>query len=85
MKIPVRDIMRTAFEKGLPVPAFNIPHLPMMEPVVAALRETRTFGLVAVARLEWTKFHAQSPAAVRKEYERVKDEAFTRLHLDHVG
>ena len=66
------------------MPAFGIPYLPMMEPVVAALRDCGAFGLVQVARLEWTKFEAKSLAAVRDEYRRVGDERFTRLHLDHV-
>jgi ketose-bisphosphate aldolase len=66
------------------IPAFNIPYLPMMEPVVAALRETDSFGMIAVARLEWVKFEARSLRAVFEEYQRVKDERHTRLHLDHV-
>ncbi len=66
------------------IPAFNIPYLPMMEPVVAALRDTDSFGLIAVARLEWIKFEAQSSRAVFEEYQRTKDERHTRLHLDHV-
>lgn len=78
------EIIHAAWKDHFVVPAFNIPYLPMMEPVVAALRDTDTFGFIAVARLEWEKFEALSPEAVRKEYERVKDEHFTRLHLDHV-
>lgn len=66
------------------IPAFNIPYLPMMEPVVAALRASRVFGLIAVARLEWIKFESRSLQAVYDEYQRVKDDRFTRLHLDHV-
>jgi ketose-bisphosphate aldolase len=66
------------------IPAFNIPYPPMMEGVVAALRDTDNFGLITVARLEWIKFEAQSMRAIYEEYERVKDERFTRLHLDHV-
>ena len=66
------------------IPAFNIPYLPMMEPVIAALRETDSFGLIAVARLEWIKFEARSMRAIFEEYQRVKDERFTRLHLDHI-
>lgn len=66
------------------IPAFNIPYLPMMEPVITALREADSFGMIAVARLEWIKFGACSLRAVFEEYERVKDERFTRLHLDHV-
>lgn len=66
------------------VPGFNIPYLPMMEPVVRALRDTQSFGLVMVARLEWIKFQSGSLAAVQAEYARVGDPAHTRLHLDHV-
>ena len=66
------------------IPAFNIPYLPMMEPVVAALRASGVFGLIAVARLEWIKFEAGSLKAISSEYQRVKDERFTHLHLDHV-
>ena len=66
------------------VPGFNIPYLPMMEPVVRALRDTDSFGLIMVARLEWVKFQSGSLAAVQAEFERVGDARHTRLHLDHV-
>jgi ketose-bisphosphate aldolase len=56
----------------------------MVEPVVRALRDSRCFGLVAVARLEWEKFEAKSLRAVREQYDCFKDERYTRLHLDHV-
>jgi ketose-bisphosphate aldolase len=76
--------MLSAFGKGIVIPAFNIPYLPMMEPVVRALRDTGAFGFIAVARLEWEKFEAGGLRAVRDEYEKVKDTRLTRLHLDHV-
>lgn len=78
------EIMRKAFESGIVIPAFNIPYIPMMAPVVRALQDTNCFGLIAVARPDWAKFGAGSPKAVRDEYERTKDERVTRLHLDHV-
>jgi hypothetical protein len=56
----------------------------MMEAVVEALRDTDCFGLIAVARPEYMKFEARSDRAIYQEYQRVKDERFTRLHLDHV-
>lgn len=80
----IARIMRTAYDKHIIIPAFNMPHLPMMAPVIKALQETRSFGLIAVARLEWMKFSAQSIAAVAAEYDRVGDASVTRLHLDHV-
>lgn len=76
-------ILRRAFELKTAAPSFNIPYLPMMAPVVRALQDTGAFGFIAVARLEWEKFEAGSLEAVREEYERVKDERCTRLHLDH--
>ena len=66
------------------IPALNVPYLPIMASMVRALRDTDTFGFIEVARPEWEKFEAVSIAAIREEYERVKDENFTRLHLDHV-
>jgi ketose-bisphosphate aldolase len=77
-------IIDKAFKKGLVVPGFNIPYLPMMEPVVRALHDTGTFGLIMVARLEWIKFKSGSMKSIRDEYEKLKDLRFTRLHLDHV-
>jgi ketose-bisphosphate aldolase len=77
-------IVEEAWKNGIPVPGFNIPYLPMMEPVVRALKNSNSFGFVMVARLEWEKFESKSLEAVRDEYQKVKDENHTRLHLDHV-
>jgi ketose-bisphosphate aldolase len=77
-------IVERARQLGTVVPGFNIPYLPMMEPVVRALRDTDSFGLIMVARLEWEKFESRSLEAVREEHGRVGDPAHTRLHLDHV-
>ena len=52
------DIIRSAWQQGLAVPAFNVPYLPMVEPVVRATRDQDSFALVTVVRLEWIKFEA---------------------------
>jgi ketose-bisphosphate aldolase len=80
----VSEIMKNARNKGIVIPGFNIPYLPMMEPVVRALADTQTFGLIMVARLEWVKFKSGSPKQIRDEYEKLKNLNYTRLHLDHV-
>ncbi|MGO8736090.1 MAG: class II fructose-bisphosphate aldolase [Terriglobia bacterium] len=82
--LPASACMWNARRAGTVIPAFNIPFLPMMEVLVEALRDTDCFGLIAVARPEWMKFEARSVRAIYEEYQRVKDERFTRLHLDHV-
>ena len=83
-KPTTREIVAKAWRSGLVVPGFNIPYLPMMEPVVRALRDCNSFGLIMVARLEWEKFESGSLRAIRDEYAKVKDENHTRLHLDHI-
>jgi ketose-bisphosphate aldolase len=77
-------IINNAWRNGIVIPGFNIPYLPMMEPVIRALQDTVTFGLIMVARLEWIKFKSGSMKAIRDEYEKLKDRNHTRLHLDHV-
>jgi ketose-bisphosphate aldolase len=82
--VTVAEAISKARSVGTVVPAFNIPYLPMMAPIVRALRDANSFGLIMVARLEWVKFEARSLDAVAEEYRRVGDPDHTRLHLDHV-
>ena len=78
------ELIQNAVNAGTVIPGFNIPYIPMMEPVVRALKDTNSMGLIMVARLEWIKFESKSLKAIRDEYLKVKDENHTRLHLDHV-
>ena len=77
-------IIRAARKLRLAVPAFNVPYLPMVEPVVRAIRDEDAFSFIEVARLEFFKFEARSLRAVKEEYDRHADPARVRLHLDHV-
>ncbi|HUX50393.1 MAG TPA: class II fructose-bisphosphate aldolase [Spirochaetia bacterium] len=79
-----RQIMLTALSHRTVIPAFNVPYLPMIKPIVSAVRDERSFAFVAVARLEWVKFESVSMDAVKQEYDRWVDSAHTRLHLDHM-
>lgn len=79
-----RELVQRALNTGTAIPSFNIPYLPMMEPVVRALVDTGTVGQVAVARVDWKCFEAGGPRPIFEEYQKVKDERFVRLHLDHV-
>jgi fructose-bisphosphate aldolase class II len=79
-----KELVLRACKAGIAIPAFNIPYLPMMEPVVSALKDCNSLGLVMVARLEWEKFESRSLEAIRDEYDKVKLPGHTRLHLDHV-
>ena len=80
----IKSIMERAYEKHLVIPAFNMPYIPMIKPVVKALKDSDTFGLITVARLEWVKFSSGSLEVVAEEYHRCSDSRVTRLHLDHV-
>jgi len=78
------EIIRKARALGIGLPAFNVAHLPMTEPIIRAVRDQDSFALVEVSRIDWIKFGAQSPAAVIAEYNRWSDPAHVRIHLDHV-
>jgi ketose-bisphosphate aldolase len=78
------EVMRGAFNAHILVPAFNVAYLPMVEPIVATLRELECFGLLEVALPDLEKFGAQSLSAVKWEYTNYGERAFSRLHLDHV-
>lgn len=78
------EIMNNAMKAGLTIPAFNVPHLPMVKPIIRAVVDQDTFALIAVARLEWIKFEAQGPAAVMEEFNKWDEPDYVRIHLDHV-
>jgi fructose-bisphosphate aldolase class II len=78
------QLMHNASNQGIVIPAFNIPYIPMMEPVIRAARETDSFCFVAVARLEWVKFESRSMEAVAEEFFRLDPADNVRLHLDHI-
>jgi fructose-bisphosphate aldolase class II len=78
------DIVRHAAEAALVVPAFNVPYLTMVEPVIRAVVRADCFALIETARLEWIKFESHGPAAVMQEFSRWDAPGHVRIHLDHV-
>lgn len=83
-EIKIGTILQRAHHLGLAIPAFNIPYLPMVEPVVQAVVDLDSFSLVDVARLEWIKFESGGPAQVAEEFARWRRPDHVRLHLDHI-
>ncbi len=80
----VRQTVLKALELRLCIPAFNIPHLPMLKAVAQAVADEDAVAMIQVARLEWMKFKAESLEAVAEEYARHARTRHTFLHLDHV-
>ncbi len=78
------EIIRTARSLGIGLPAFNIAHLPMTEPVIRAVADQDSFALIEVSRIDWMKFGAKSPGAVIDEYNKWRKPEHVRIHLDHV-
>jgi ketose-bisphosphate aldolase len=76
--------MLRAREKNTAIPAFNIPYLPMVEPVAAAAADEGIPAIIQVARVEWEKFESRSLEAVAEEYRKHADPNHTILYLDHV-
>ena len=48
-----KQIVSKALAAGYVVPAFNIPHLPMLQPIAQAVADENSVGMIQVARLEW--------------------------------
>ena len=82
--LSLKEIMARAYQRHVVIPAFNVAYLPMLQPIADTLKETRSFGLVEVARPDIEMFGAQSYAAVADEFARGTDRRFVRLHQDHV-
>jgi ketose-bisphosphate aldolase len=79
-----QQLVHNAWRLGLVVPAFNIPYLPMMEPVVRAVVDQDAFALIATARIEWKRFESRGLAQVKAEFDRWAQPEYVRLHLDHI-
>ncbi len=82
--LSIAEIINNAYENDVAIPAFNIPYLPMMEPVVQAVVDADSFALIDTARLEWFRFESKSLAAVAEEFAKWRKPDRVRLHLDHV-
>ena len=52
--------MRNARDANKVIPSFNISYLPMVEPIVAALRDANSFGQIAISQVDWEQFEAGS-------------------------
>ncbi len=77
-------IVTNAYRAGIVVPAFNVPYLPMVKPVVDAVVDLGSFALLEVARIEWLKFECRGPGAVMEEFAEWSAPDHVRLHLDHI-
>ena len=77
-------ILRNALTARVAIPAFNVPYLPMVEPVIHAVVDQDSFAMIETARLEWVKFEAVGPEAVAKEFFRWQNPDHISLHLDHI-
>ena len=82
--VELRVIIQNALKAGVAIPAFNVPYLPMIEPVIRAVVDHDSFAMIETARLEWRKFKAGGPEVVAREFFRWQVPDHVRLHLDHV-
>ena len=66
------------------VPAFNIPNLNMVEPIIQAVVDENSVAMIQVARLEWEKMEAKSLEEVARTYYKFVNPDHVMLHLDHI-
>ena len=80
----VSEIINKARKMNIAIPAFNVPYLPMIEPIIQAVIDEDSFSLIEVARVEWMKTGAKGPREVYEEFIKWEKPNYVRLHLDHV-
>jgi ketose-bisphosphate aldolase len=79
-----KEIILAASKIGLAIPAFNVAHIPMVEPMIRAVADEDSFALIEVSRIDWLKFGAKSFMDVISEYRKHDDPRHVGIHLDHV-
>ncbi|MBI2425508.1 MAG: class II fructose-bisphosphate aldolase [Candidatus Hydrogenedentes bacterium] len=84
METTSKQLIDRARAGGLAIPAFNIPYLPMMQPVIQAIVDADAVAFIESARLEWYKFEAKGPGPIATEFKKYAGANHVRLHLDHV-
>jgi ketose-bisphosphate aldolase len=80
----ISDLINNASKASVAIPAFNVPYLLMVGPVIRAVVDQDSFALIETARLEWIKFESRGPAAVMEEFMKWNEPDYVRIHLDHV-
>lgn len=83
-KMSIKEAVLLAEKEHSVIPAFNVPHIPMLKAIVQAVVDEDSVAMVQVARVEWEKMQAGSLEAVAEEYAKYEDGVHTFLHLDHV-
>lgn len=82
--VNIKNIIKSAWENGLAIPAFNVYYLPAIRAIIEAVKDENAFALVQTCRIEWTKFDVGSIEKVFQEYIQWRDEGYVALHLDHI-
>ena len=82
--LSAKEIVSLARKNEIFIPAFNIPYLPMTEPVAEAVKDENSVAIIHVARVEWEKFEAKSLEAAAGEYRKYEKPGYTILGLDHI-
>ena len=77
------EVVLKAKELKKCIPAFNVPHIPMLKPIAEAIKDENSVAMIQVARVEWEKMHSESLERIAEEYEKYKN-PHTLLHLDHI-
>ena len=83
MSMNAKDVVLRAKELGKCIPAFNVPHIPMVRPIAEAIRDENSVAMIQVARVEWEKMSAGSLERIAQEYDKHRNQN-TLLHLDHI-
>lgn len=78
------NVVENAWKAKVMIPGFNIPYLPMMEPIVRAVVDQDSFALISSAQIEWQTLESKGPREVFEEFQKWDNPDHVRLHIDHI-
>ena len=78
-----KKVVAAAYKAHVLVPAFNVPYLPMAQPIADAVEELGIYGMMGVALPDVTRFYAKSFGTVAEMFYALKKRSRLSLHLDH--
>ena len=79
------DLLRKAWQKGVLTLRFSACYLAMMEPIIQAIVDQDSHGIISTAPIEWELFEYKTPDEFMKEFQKWDKPDHVRVHIEHIS
>ena len=77
------DLLTKAWQKGILTPRFSACYLAMTEPIIQAIADQDSHGIISSAPIEWELFEDKTPRDVMEEFQKWDQPDHVRIHIEH--